>query len=100
MQNQNAMPVLSDRGSKTQPRRDNVGDCAAHGADLFESIVVEIISDMVLGGTMAPRCKIKGGFVENGLRRQPMTLANNREMLKDNGMDSNMLEDKIQRRVG
>ncbi|KAH9716516.1 Pyrophosphate-energized membrane proton pump 2 [Citrus sinensis] len=31
---------------------DNVGDCAARGADLFESIAAEIISAMILGGTM------------------------------------------------
>ncbi|KAI4379236.1 hypothetical protein MLD38_005559 [Melastoma candidum] len=37
---------------------DNVGDCAARGADLFESIAAEIISAMILGGTMAHRCKI------------------------------------------
>ncbi|OWM81932.1 hypothetical protein CDL15_Pgr007971 [Punica granatum] len=34
---------------------DNVGDCAARGADLFESIAAEIISAMILGGTMAQR---------------------------------------------
>ncbi|GFY97305.1 vacuolar H+-pyrophosphatase 2 [Actinidia rufa] len=39
---------------------DNVGDCAARGADLFESIAAEIISAMILGGTMAKRCKIEG----------------------------------------
>ena len=39
---------------------DNVGDCAARGADLFESIAAEIISAMILGGTMAQRCKIEG----------------------------------------
>ncbi|GJV74045.1 pyrophosphate-energized membrane proton pump 2 isoform X1 [Tanacetum coccineum] len=39
---------------------DNVGDCAARGADLFESIAAEIISAMILGGTMAHRCKIEG----------------------------------------
>ena len=38
---------------------DNVGDCAARGADLFESIAAEIISAMILGGTMAERCKIE-----------------------------------------
>ena len=38
----------------------NVGDCAARGADLFESIAAEIISAMILGGTMAQRCKIAG----------------------------------------
>ena len=32
---------------------DNVGDCAARGADLFESIAAEVISAMILGGTMA-----------------------------------------------
>lgn len=41
---------------------DNVGDCAARGADLFESIAAEIISAMILGGTMAQRCKIEGKF--------------------------------------
>lgn len=44
---------------------DNVGDCAARGADLFESIAAEIISAMILGGTMAQRCKIDdpSGFI-------------------------------------
>eukprot|EP01052_Picozoa_sp_SAG31_P004181 SAG31_NODE_171_length_21415_cov_7.512807_3_plen_194_part_00 len=31
---------------------DNVGDCAGRGADLFESIAAEIISAMILGGTI------------------------------------------------
>ncbi|XP_078427673.1 pyrophosphate-energized membrane proton pump 2-like isoform X1 [Wolffia australiana] len=44
---------------------DNVGDCAARGADLFESIAAEIISAMILGGTMAERCKLEDptGFI-------------------------------------
>ncbi|KAJ8628841.1 hypothetical protein MRB53_022164 [Persea americana] len=44
---------------------DNVGDCAARGADLFESIAAEIISAMILGGSMAQRCKIQdpSGFI-------------------------------------
>ncbi|KAB5543897.1 hypothetical protein DKX38_012009 [Salix brachista] len=42
---------------------DNVGDCAARGADLFESIAAEIISAMILGGTMAQRCKIEGNEI-------------------------------------
>ncbi|KAI4330061.1 hypothetical protein MLD38_028369 [Melastoma candidum] len=44
---------------------DNVGDCAARGADLFESIAAEIISAMILGGTMAHHCKIEdpSGFI-------------------------------------
>lgn len=42
---------------------DNVGDCAARGADLFESIAAEIISAMILGGTMAKRCKLDGQFI-------------------------------------
>ncbi|KAL5723871.1 inorganic diphosphatase [Ranunculus cassubicifolius] len=44
---------------------DNVGDCAARGADLFESIAAEIISAMILGGTMARRCKLEdpSGFI-------------------------------------
>jgi hypothetical protein len=45
---------------KTTQVGDNVGDCAARGADLFESIAAEIISAMILGGTMAQRCKIEG----------------------------------------
>ncbi|KOM27206.1 hypothetical protein LR48_Vigan406s001600, partial [Vigna angularis] len=40
---------------------DNVGDCAARGADLFESIAAEIISAMILGGTMAQR--YPSGFI-------------------------------------
>lgn len=43
---------------------DNVGDCAARGADLFESIAAEIISAMILGGTMAQRCKIAGKYID------------------------------------
>ncbi|CAI0410023.1 unnamed protein product [Linum tenue] len=39
---------------------DNVGDCAARGADLFESIAAEIISAMILGGTMS---KHPSGFI-------------------------------------
>jgi len=43
---------------------DNVGDCAGRGADLFESIAAEVISAMILGGTMASEAKIPGkGFV-------------------------------------
>eukprot|EP00252_Welwitschia_mirabilis_P004132 TRINITY_DN14337_c0_g1_i1.p1 TRINITY_DN14337_c0_g1~~TRINITY_DN14337_c0_g1_i1.p1 ORF type:complete len:803 (+),score=146.47 TRINITY_DN14337_c0_g1_i1:450-2858(+) len=44
---------------------DNVGDCAARGADLFESIAAEVISAMILGGTMAKRCNIEdpSGFI-------------------------------------
>jgi H(+)-translocating pyrophosphatase len=44
---------------------DNVGDCAARGADLFESIAAEVISAMILGGTMAKRCKLEdaSGFI-------------------------------------
>ncbi|KAG4906552.1 hypothetical protein JHK82_055196 [Glycine max] len=38
----------------------NVGDCAARGADLFESIAAEIISAMILSGTMAQHGKIAG----------------------------------------
>jgi inorganic pyrophosphatase len=34
---------------------DNVGDCAARGADLFESIAAEIISAMILGATVVRR---------------------------------------------
>ena len=34
---------------------DNVGDCAARGADLFESIAAEVISAMILGSTMAKK---------------------------------------------
>ena len=34
---------------------DNVGDCAARGADLFESIAAEIVAAMILGGSMAKK---------------------------------------------
>ena len=37
---------------------DNVGDCAARGADLFESIAAEVISAMILGGTMAKKVRL------------------------------------------
>ena len=33
---------------------DNVGDCSARGADLFESISAEIIAAMILGGNFLP----------------------------------------------
>eukprot|EP00937_MAST-01D_sp_MAST-1D-sp2_P005686 g5686.t1 len=43
---------------------DNVGDCAGRGADLFESIAAEIVSAMVLGGTMAKHAGLApGGFL-------------------------------------
>lgn len=44
---------------------DNVGDCAARGADLFESIAAEIISAMILGGTLAKKSKLTDstGFI-------------------------------------
>eukprot|EP00899_Mesostigma_viride_P014662 jgi/Mesvir1/23197/Mv22661-RA.1 len=44
---------------------DNVGDCAARGADLFESISAEVISAMILGGSMARKCGIEdpSGFI-------------------------------------
>eukprot|EP00940_MAST-03C_sp_MAST-3C-sp2_P002360 g2360.t1 len=35
---------------------DNVGDCSARGADLFESIAAEIIAAMILGGTLSINC--------------------------------------------
>eukprot|EP00239_Pterosperma_sp_CCMP1384_P002465 CAMPEP_0197850278 /NCGR_PEP_ID=MMETSP1438-20131217/14870_1 /TAXON_ID=1461541 /ORGANISM="Pterosperma sp., Strain CCMP1384" /LENGTH=800 /DNA_ID=CAMNT_0043463359 /DNA_START=265 /DNA_END=2667 /DNA_ORIENTATION=+ len=37
---------------------DNVGDCSARGADLFESIGAEIISAMILGGSLAKKAKL------------------------------------------
>eukprot|EP00897_Mesotaenium_endlicherianum_P007793 jgi/Mesen1/7041/ME000369S06366 len=44
---------------------DNVGDCSARGADLFESIAAEVIAAMILGGTMSRKCGIKdsSGFI-------------------------------------
>ncbi|KAK9805230.1 hypothetical protein WJX72_007325 [[Myrmecia] bisecta] len=44
---------------------DNVGDCAARGADLFESIAAEIIAAMILGGSMAKKAGLKdaSGFI-------------------------------------
>lgn len=44
---------------------DNVGDCAARGADLFESIAAEVISAMILGGTMAKQANLPSaaGFI-------------------------------------
>merc|ERR1711979_93457 len=35
---------------------DNVGDCCARGADLFESLSAEIIAAMILGGSLARNC--------------------------------------------
>merc|ERR1712159_523864 len=44
---------------------DNVGDCSARGADLFESIAAEVISAMILGATMAKSAGIEDatGFI-------------------------------------
>jgi len=44
---------------------DNVGDCSARGADLFESIAAEVISAMILGGSMAKKAGISdpSGFI-------------------------------------
>lgn len=44
---------------------DNVGDCSARGADLFESIAAEVISAMILGATMAKSAGIDDatGFI-------------------------------------
>ena len=46
---------------------DNVGDCAGQCADLFESISAEIISAMILGGTLAEEANLsatmKAGFI-------------------------------------
>ena len=41
---------------------DNVGDCAARGADLFESIAAEVISAMILGGTMAKKVRFSYSY--------------------------------------
>lgn len=38
---------------------DNVGDCSARGADLFESIAAEVISAMILGGALAKEAKLE-----------------------------------------
>lgn len=42
-----------------------MGDCAARGADLFESIAAEVISAMILGGTMAKQARLPSatGFI-------------------------------------
>ncbi|EFN56974.1 hypothetical protein CHLNCDRAFT_143568 [Chlorella variabilis] len=44
---------------------DNVGDCAARGADLFESIAAEVIAAMILGGAMAKQAGLESaqGFI-------------------------------------
>eukprot|EP00241_Pyramimonas_parkeae_P017767 CAMPEP_0114292836 /NCGR_PEP_ID=MMETSP0059-20121206/9277_1 /TAXON_ID=36894 /ORGANISM="Pyramimonas parkeae, Strain CCMP726" /LENGTH=837 /DNA_ID=CAMNT_0001414517 /DNA_START=70 /DNA_END=2583 /DNA_ORIENTATION=+ len=38
---------------------DNVGDCSARGADLFESIAAEIIAAMILGGSLAKKAGLE-----------------------------------------
>ncbi|GBG60133.1 hypothetical protein CBR_g3376 [Chara braunii] len=55
---------------------DNVGDCAARGADLFESVAAEIISAMILGGTMARKCKIEGKALPTICARLTLYLEN------------------------
>jgi H(+)-translocating pyrophosphatase len=46
---------------------DNVGDCAGQCADLFESISAEILSAMILGGTLGEQAGLtyeqKSGFI-------------------------------------
>ena len=46
---------------------DNVGDCAGQCADLFESISAEILSAMILGGSLAEHAgfdfETKSGFI-------------------------------------
>ena len=46
---------------------DNVGDCAGQCADLFESISAEILSAMILGGSLAEHAGLdfetKSGFI-------------------------------------
>jgi len=46
---------------------DNVGDCAGQCADLFESISAEILSAMILGGSMSNQAgldpEVKAGFI-------------------------------------
>jgi len=46
---------------------DNVGDCAGQCADLFESISAEIISAMIIGGTLSDEASLgpqmKAGFI-------------------------------------
>jgi len=40
---------------------DNVGDCCARGADLFESLSAEIIAAMILGSTLSTNSKVDLG---------------------------------------
>lgn len=44
---------------------DNVGDCSARGADLFESIAAEVISAMILGGSLSKQAGLESaaGFI-------------------------------------
>ena len=44
---------------------DNVGDCSARGADLFESISAEIISTMILAGTLGNHCNMSANETRN-----------------------------------
>ena len=52
---------------------DNVGDCSARGADLFESIAAEVISAMILGGSMARRAGVPDG-VASGFVAFPLVV--------------------------
>ena len=52
---------------------DNVGDCSARGADLFESIAAEVISAMILGGSMARRAGLPNG-VASGFVAFPLVV--------------------------
>lgn len=56
-----------------------MGDCAARGADLFESIAAEIISAMILGGTMAERCKIEGEVSDLALAKIKLKFLTNKK---------------------
>ncbi|KAI9162400.1 hypothetical protein LWI28_026920 [Acer negundo] len=52
-------PIFLSKLFATLEVGDNVSKCAAQGADLFESIAAEIISAMILGGTMAQPRRIE-----------------------------------------
>ncbi|KVI06651.1 heme peroxidase [Cynara cardunculus var. scolymus] len=62
----------------------------------FETKFKKFIDATVCSDQVA-EIEVVAEFWSNGLRRQPVALIKDRDLLKDNGGESNMLEEKIQR---
>eukprot|EP00927_Polykrikos_kofoidii_P082943 TRINITY_DN8377_c0_g1_i1.p1 TRINITY_DN8377_c0_g1~~TRINITY_DN8377_c0_g1_i1.p1 ORF type:complete len:887 (+),score=161.99 TRINITY_DN8377_c0_g1_i1:142-2661(+) len=53
---------------------DNVGDCCARGADIFESLAAEIIAAMILGGSLAKDAFPKDSFQQKSYVYFPLVV--------------------------